>query len=173
MLAFYRCREANICFCHGFSISPPLHAYTILPSVCSSITVIIHVHICLSAVDIITDHTYCTRPFSLNVQPLPCTHHCAFLSVSQSLSSTTSFSLSTVPSSPSSLHTPSSMVSLSAPSCTALTLGHEITEAVGHLGFNLEDSPLLSECQTQFTLSVDAGASPPYIVGKSQGKSKS
>jgi len=84
------------------------------------------------------------------------------LSVSQSLSSTTSlFSLSTVPSSPSSLHTPSSsVVSLSAPSCTALTLRHEITEAVERLGFKVEDSPLLSECQMQVTLSVDAGASP-------------
>ena len=97
------------------------------------------------------------------------------LSVSQSLSSTTSsLSLSTVPSSPSSLHThSSSVVSLSAPSCTALTLGHEITEAVERLGFKLEDSPLLSECQTQVTLSVDAGASPPCIIGKSQGRSKS
>ena len=42
MLAFYRYREANICFCHGFSI--PLTCIH-HPSVCSSITVIVHVHI--------------------------------------------------------------------------------------------------------------------------------
>ena len=80
----------------------------------------------------------------------------------------------TVPAVPAAPALPSSsVVSLSAPSCTALTLDHGITEAIECLRFKLEDSPLLSECQMQVTLSVAAGASPQCIVGKSQGKSKS
>ena len=77
MLAFYRCREANICFCHGFSI--PLTCIH-HPSVCSSITVIVHVHISFPQLLTSSLIMHTAPVLSLNLQPLPCTHLCPFLS---------------------------------------------------------------------------------------------